>query len=420
MVGRENKDRELKQAITNTFLKTVSAYANYEGGDIVFGVTDDGAIVGINNPEQAALVIENSINDSIKPRPEYQIDLDENTNVLTLHVSEGINKPYLYKNKAYKRNDAATVEVDINEFRRLIMEGENLCYDELITTQEILEFNVLKKWLKESLQVTDVTNDILKTLGLLTKKDEYTNAGAIVSDVNIYLGVDLARFGKSINEILDRETHDQISVLKMYSRALAMFERYYCYEVIEGYARVVHMRIPEEAFRETIANALVHRRWDVKSRVRIEMYEDRIEVTSPGGLPNGVSIADYLDGQISLMRNPVIGSLFFRLNLIENFGTGIRRIKAVYEPYEVIPDFVVTDNAVRVVLPVIDSQILLSVDESSVVDVIKRKGSSTSKDIAATLGFGKDKTLKLLRSLIEKKRIEQIGAGRSTHYQMRR
>lgn len=129
MVGRENKDRELKQAVTNTFLKTVSAYANYEGGDIVFGVTDDGAIVGINNPEQAALVIENSINDSIKPRPEYQIDLDENTNVLTLHVSEGINKPYLYKNKAYKRNDAATVEVDINEFRRLIMEGENLCYD---------------------------------------------------------------------------------------------------------------------------------------------------------------------------------------------------------------------------------------------------------------------------------------------------
>lgn len=337
MVGRENKDRELKQAITNTFLKTVSAYANYEGGDIVFGITDDGAIVGINNPEQAALVIENSINDSIKPRPEYQIDLDENTNVLTLHVSEGINKPYLYKNKAYKRNDAATVEVDINEFRRLIMEGENLCYDELITTQEILEFNVLKKWLKESLQVTDVTNDILKTLGLLTKKDEYTNAGAIVSDVNIYLGVDLARFGKSINEILDRETHDQISVLKMYSRALAMFERYYCYEVIEGYARVVHMRIPEEAFRETIANALVHRRWDVKSRVRIEMYEDRIEVTSSGGLPNGVSIADYLDGQISLMRNPVIGSLFFRLNLIENFGTGIRRIKAVYEPLLYLP-----------------------------------------------------------------------------------
>lgn len=107
---------------------------------------------------------------------------------------------------------------------------------ELITTQEILEFNVLKEWLKEALQVTDVTNDILKTLGLLTKKDEYTNAGAIVSDVNIYLGVDLARFGKSINEILDRETHDQISVLKMYSRALAMFERYYCYEVIEGYA----------------------------------------------------------------------------------------------------------------------------------------------------------------------------------------
>lgn len=95
------------------------------------------------------------------------------------------------------------------------------------------------------------------------------------------------------------------------------------------------------------------------------MYEDRIEVTSPGGLPNGVSIADYLDGQISLMRNPVIGSLFFRLNLIENFGTGIRRIKAVYEPYEVIPDFVVTDNAVRVVLPVIDSQILLSVDEQA-------------------------------------------------------
>ena len=125
---RETKDLEYKEAISNTFLKTVSAFANYGTGSIKFGIKDDGTIIGIKNPKQACLDIENRINDSIDPVPDYSLSIHEKSGVITLRVEEGMHKPYLYKAKAYKRNDSATIEVDRLELTRLVLEGENLSY----------------------------------------------------------------------------------------------------------------------------------------------------------------------------------------------------------------------------------------------------------------------------------------------------
>ena len=79
--------------------------------------------------------------------------------------------------------------------------------------------------------------------------------------------------------------------------------------------------IPEAAFREAVANALVHRNWDIRAHVRIAMYSDRIEVKSPGGLPSGITKEEYMNGDISCLRNPILGNVFFRLHYIEMFGT---------------------------------------------------------------------------------------------------
>ena len=105
-------------------------------------------------------------------------------------------------------------------------------------------------------------------------------------------------------------------------QVLQMFRRYYQYEKIEGTERNVVDKIPEKAFREAIANALVHRMWDVKASIKVSMYSDRIEINSPGGLPEGINEEEYLNGQISILRNPIIGNVFFRLKYIEKFGTG--------------------------------------------------------------------------------------------------
>jgi len=119
---KESRSIEFKETLTNTFLKTVSAYANYGTGQILFGITDEGTNKGVENPEQACLDIENRINDSLDPVPEYVLAINEKTSVITLKVFEGLHKPYLYKAKAYRRNDSATVAVDRLSLTRLILE----------------------------------------------------------------------------------------------------------------------------------------------------------------------------------------------------------------------------------------------------------------------------------------------------------
>ena len=123
---RETRILEFKETITNTFLKTVSAFSNYNGGMILFGVDDDGNVKGLPDVKQACLDIENKINDSISPQPNYMLELQNNDQTIKLTVKSGLQKPYLYKSKAYKRNDTATIEVDTLEFSRLVLEGKIL------------------------------------------------------------------------------------------------------------------------------------------------------------------------------------------------------------------------------------------------------------------------------------------------------
>ena len=121
---RETRMLVFKETITNTFLKTVSAFSNYDGGEILFGV-DDG------NIKQACLDIENKINDSILPQPNYTLEIQNNEQTIKLSVKSGLQKPYLYKSKAYKQNDTSTIEVDTLEFSRLVLEGKNIRFEEL-------------------------------------------------------------------------------------------------------------------------------------------------------------------------------------------------------------------------------------------------------------------------------------------------
>ena len=132
---------ELKETITNTFLKTVSAFSNYDGGIIIFGIDDEGVIKGLPDVKQSCLDIENKINDSISPQPDYTLEIQNNDQTIKLIVKSGLQKPYLYKSKAYKRNDTATIEVDTLEFSRLILDGKNIRFEELPCRDQNLTFD---------------------------------------------------------------------------------------------------------------------------------------------------------------------------------------------------------------------------------------------------------------------------------------
>ena len=145
---RETRIVEFKETITNTFLKTVSAFSNYDGGTIFFGIDDNGDIKGLLDVKQACLDIENKINDSISPQPNYMLEIQNNDQIIKLTIKSGLQKPYLYKSKAYKRNDTATIEVDTLEFSRLILEGKNIRFEELTCKDQALSFEVLHCKLK--------------------------------------------------------------------------------------------------------------------------------------------------------------------------------------------------------------------------------------------------------------------------------
>ena len=413
---KESKELELKSTITNTFLKTVSAFSNYNSGKIIFGIDDNGKIIGLENIEELCLDLENKINDNISPKPDFRFIKDTKKNIITLIVEEGFNKPYLYKGKAYKRNDTSTVEVDRIEFNRLTLLGLNQYYEELKARKQDLEFKVLKKELEEKLSLKDFSKDILKTLNLYDDKNGYNNAAELFADKNNFAGVDIAKFGKNIDEILDRNLFINMSIISQFQKTLEVFNRYYKYEQILGSERIEKELIPEKAFRETIANALIHRTWDVNSNIRISMYEDKIEISSPGGLPSGISEKEYLNGQISQLRNPILANIFFRLKYIEMFGTGIRRINESYKDYSVKPAFEIFENSIKITLPIITTRLFLTTDEKIVMDILEKGAILSSSEILKMTELKKDKLNRLLKKLIQKNYIDVIGNGRGTKY----
>ena len=414
---RESKTLEFKENVTNTFLKTVSAFSNFGDGDIEFGVDDDGNKVGIEEPDKVCLDLENKINDSIKPRPDFKFKINRTTNVITLSVMEGMYKPYLYKGKAYKRNDTATVEIDQVELTRLILAGNNMSYEKLqYMGKQTLSFHLLEKKLVDILGIEKLNNDILRTLNLCMEDGRYNNAAGLLADKNEFPGIDAAKFGKDINDIMERKILSGISVLEQYEQAVDMFRRHYQYEEIKGTTRNKIELIPEEAFREVLANAIVHRNWDVDQNIRIAMFNDHIEVSSPGGLPYGLSKEEYMNGNISNLRNPVLGGVFFRLNLIEMFGTGIRRIKYAYRDSTLKPIFEVYENSIVISLPVTTTNLIMTQDESKIYNLLKDGSELSSGEMSKVLGFSRNKVVRVTGSLVNKRYIRVIGSGRGTRY----
>ena len=419
---KEGYNLEFKESVTKTFLKTVCAYANYNDGEIIFGLDDDGKVVGVKEiPKEEALRIENMINDSVFPVPTFEIFIKEveGKTIIVVGVKKGKDTPYYYNGKVYKRGDTSSVEVDRFELRRLALEGVNMHYEDKKASSQELNFNILEKWLKKETGIEKLNLDILKTLNLYHKDGYYNTAGELLADENNtnFSGVDIVKFGKDINMILYRQTISNVSLLTQFDRAVDIFEQYYTFEEIDGFNRIKREFIPREAFRESLANAIVHRIWDVNSYIQIAMYEDKIEITSPGGLPAGISKNEYLYGNISVLRNPILAGVFNRLNIIEKFGTGIARINKEYTRSVTKPDFEVSENRIRILLPVVQNDTLdLSEDEKSIYELLKADIELSRKEIDLRTGFNKSKTIRALNSLLDKNIISKKGSGASLTY----
>lgn len=185
-------------------------------------------------------------------------------------------------------------------------------------------------------------------------------------------------------------------MLEMYDVAVQTYRDYYQYEEIEGSYRKKVDLVPEEAFRESVANALIHRAWDLNANIRISMYDDRIEITSPGGLINGITKDEYITGMISMLRNPIMSNIFYRLGIVEIFGTGILRILHAYEESIKKPIFNVSTHTIQIILPVFDSNPFLQKNEEQLYAALSKTKPVSISEILPHVTFSRSKVKELL------------------------
>ena len=412
---KEGKYIEYKETVSKTFLKAVSAFANYNDGKIIFGVCDDGLVKGLPDANKACLDIENAINDSITPVPEYDIVVNERNKTVILNIYKGNETPYFYHGKAYRRSDTASVPVDSVELKRLVLKGANRDFEDLPANSKEITFSVFEKELKNTLQLDKFDKDIQKTLGLYVKDVGYNIAAELLSDKNDYRGIDIIRFGETEDQIMDRETFEHQSIIAEYNNSIEVYRKYYQYDEIKGIKRETIEMIPEKAFREALANALIHRMWDIPAAVQVAMYKDKIKITSPGGLPEDISEEEYLHSQVSVLRNPKLAEAFLKLNYIEKFGTGVRRIINAYKNEYQKPEFSFTEHTICVTLPVIEKNKTDDMAEI-VLKVIVGSDKMTRKEIEELTGIKKATLIRILNKLLNDGIIRKKGLTRNTRY----
>jgi ATP-dependent DNA helicase RecG len=422
MTYQESSIVELKETYSKSICKTVSAYANSEGGTIYIGIDDSGKVVGIDDLQSMRAKIENVINDSVTPRPTYRFNVlkDSGKNILEIVVSKGDVGPYYYNHRAYIRSDTSSIPLDGENLTRLILKSKNLTFDQMRADHQTFEFDVLKQRLDHVLNIKNASQEVLITLGLYQNKI-YNNAAALLADHgNITSScVDLVKYHLDMNAFIERHRMTNESILQYFDGAFDFFNKHYApYQVIEGSRRVTKERVPKEAFREALANAIIHRDYLIKGCVGIAMFDNRIEIRSPGGLPEGIDYDLYLKGATSIPRNPIISNVFFRLGLIESFGTGVRRIIDAYRKNDSHPSFAVRTKQITVILPVLDYDYTRSNKTDAIISYLEAYPDAPRERIEKAIDADKSLVIRRLNELSEKGLIEIVGRGPKTTYRI--
>jgi ATP-dependent DNA helicase RecG len=284
-----------------------------------------------------------------------------------------------------------------------------------ISTNQNLTFHVLEEECLSKLKLSTFSTDTLKTLNLYSDENGYNIAALLLSDNNNSPGLDIVIFGSDINEIRQRVTLAGKSLISQYFEALEIFKKQYMFERISNGVREEKEKIPYNAFREALANSLIHRAWDIYANSKVEMYADRIIVSSPGGLVEGITKESFLKGSFSVLRNPIIANVFLRLRIVEILATGIKRINDAYKDSLSKPSFDVMSSAISIALPLY-GDMNLNANERKVIDAMAVNRQYRREEIEDLTSLKKDTLIRVLNSLIKKNQILKTGKAKAVIY----
>ena len=424
----ENENTEFKSALTGDIYKEVIAFANNGGGVIYIGVDDNGNEIGVADVDETYTRLTNGIRDAISPDVTVfcKYSLNEN-NVIKIEISEGARKPYYLKSKGikpsgvYVRQGASSVPASEDQIRLMIKMSDGDSFEGIRSLNQELTFVSAKQAFEK--YGVEFSENKYRVLGITTdSNDLYTNLGLLLSDqckhsikAAVFADEDNTSFldSKEFTGSILRQLDDAYSYLMLNNRNNAEFK---------GLERVEHYSYPQEALREALLNALVHRDYAFSGSIIININESQIEFISLGGLLPGLSAEDIQNG-ISQPRNPKLAEVFHRLRLIESYGTGIRRIFTLYRDCEKKPEIIVTPNTFKLILP---NRNYYSTDKSeekalndqqrTILQYIERNGAITEETAQKLLGVKRTRAYVILKEMRDSGLIVVQGRGQNKKY----
>ena len=428
----ETENIEFKSQFTDNLYKEVIAFANTNGGVIYIGIDNKGNVVGIDDVDKTYTRITNGIRDTIMPDITMFIKYSiQNNKVINIRVGEGAYKPYYLKSKGlkptgvYVRQGTSSVPASPEQIRNMIKDSDGDTFENMRSMEQNLTFDYanlvfnryhieFSKQKYRTLGITDTTNELYTNLALiLSDQCSHTTKVAVFTDDLKTVFRDSKEFSGSIFKQLD----DAFNYLILCNKKVATFK---------GLERIEKADYPEEALREALLNALVHRDYSFSGSVIININDKEIEFISIGGLLPGLSPDDIRSG-ISQPRNKNLADVFHRLHLIESYGTGIRRIYSMYKNYSEQPQIEVTANTFKIILPNMNASTSIvtaktskkvTVQKQKILDYIAKHGHITDEEIQKLLELKRTRTYVLTKQMCEEGLIVVSGRGADKVYLM--
>lgn len=437
----EGKNIEFKRQYTDDIKYAVLAFANTEGGTLYIGINDDGSVEGVENPDAVMLQVMNMIRDTIRPDITVAVDcsteLMENKHVVVLIIQRGVARPYYLANKGirpagvYVRQGASSVPASETAILQMIKESSGDVYEEARSLNQNLTFKEAEAYFaKKHLQFGDAQK---RTLQLISADGTYSNLGMLLSDQCISI-IKLAVFEGSKKTVFHDRKELSGSLFKQLEDAYAYINQFnYTRSEFPGLERVDTRDYPPVAVREALLNAVIHREYGIGGPTLISIFDDRIEFVTIGGLVKGLSLADIKLG-VSMLRNKNLANVFYRLHLIEAYGTGLLKIDECYADCAVKPQLLATDNAFKLVLPNINFAAkrvknYSLADESKtaskkeeryqiVLELARKNSLVTRSMIEKALHVSTSTAVLVLKKMLQLGLLKKYGEGRNVSYSL--
>ncbi len=422
----ETENIEFKSQLTDELYKEVIAFANTDGGIIYIGIDNDGNVVGIDDVDDAFTRITNGIRDAIQPDVTMFIKytLQEN-GVVKIAVGEGTYKPYYLKSKGLKpsgvfvRQGTSSVQASPEQIRQMIKDSDGDVFEEMRSMDQNLTFENAEKAFKK--YGVEFSKEKYRVLSITDPSDSmFTNLAHVISDQCLHT-IKIAVFGNDANTQFRDSKEFGGSIFKQLDEAFSYLML--CNQTtltFKGLERIESSDYPEEALREALLNAIVHRDYSFSGSIIINVNDYEIEFISIGGLLPGLSPDDIRSG-ISQPRNKNLAEIFHRLRLIESYGTGIRRIYHLYRNCSVQPRIEVTFNTFKIILPnmnkatndsdIEEAELNITPQMQMVLDYIDEHGQITDADVQELFGIKSTRAYMLMKKMVDDGYVVVNGRG---------